>query len=74
MQNKKPKKEINLILYSLSGMVLGIIVFLFTENFHIPDRVLRDWSDPGNRSFGNKPRFIIGRPAGGLKDGSHYCK
>ena len=33
MQNKKPKKEINLILYSLSGMVLGIIVFLFTENF-----------------------------------------
>ena len=33
MQNKKPRKEINLILYSLSGMVLGIVVFLFTENF-----------------------------------------
>ena len=33
MQKEKLKSEINLILYSLSGMILGIIVFLFTEDF-----------------------------------------
>ena len=33
MKEKKTRTEITLILYSLSGMILGFVIFLLTSNF-----------------------------------------
>lgn len=33
MKEKKTRNELTLILYSLSGMALGFVVFLITKNF-----------------------------------------